>query len=469
MRKAVFLLLLSAGICLPSCQPDTPSSPSFESSEIPSFPSSSEPEKYDYAQIEETTIRLRNSSLNATFQKNTGFLNSLSDKNGNLLKKQGIGSWPLEIVTDDGATAKIAQDGKNKVSSFHVEKGDHEETLRFQYEELLDETGRGLGIACETRFSLGETSFLSFSFSLTLSENAPSIDKVYCLGDGICAPDKDGWVLTAPIWNGGEQWSNPMENASFKKGVTLAYPGRSQATLEAGWFDLSSASGGLGIGLIDRKQMSNEFLLKANDASLSLRSALFEPTQLLGEDDDLSLKPGESFSSDSYFLAVHENDWHETADIYRKLYESSFAGEFLTKETLSSKAKNAPFVYRAIAGWNTGTVDEHELAYTTFEKMEKDLKTFKEGALREGDELDLEGMLFWLTGQNTQGYAFDVPMMTPILPQSGGETGLMALTQHLHEQGANIFQYEHPFAVDPDRLEEESPGLLAKVDPNQHT
>ncbi|MBP5217035.1 MAG: hypothetical protein J6038_04285, partial [Bacilli bacterium] len=461
------LWLICLGLCLPSCRSSEESSPH----SLPSSVSSSqEAERLEYIRLEGGKATMANASFSAEIDLTNGFLDIIRNKEGVPLKKKGVGSWPLSLFCDDERVSDFSLKSKNRVTSYCLEKDESLETLHLHYDELVDEEGRGLSIAYDARFSVGEESHLVFSFALSLSEGAPRIDKVVCFGDGLAACDEEGWELTAPTWNGGQRWANPTENVYFRKGVTLSYPGPGQDSLEAGWLDLSSPHGGIGIGIINRKGMTNEFAIQSDGEQMSLANVLFEFSHILGEDDDLFLLPGESFSSDDYILSIHEGDWHKTADDYRRHYEKAFADDFLNEATLSPKAKKGRYVYRAIAGWNTGTIEEHSLAAKSFADMEEELRNpTKDSVLSPDNGADLESMLFWLTGQNTQGYAFDVPMMTPIIPESGGEAGLKSLTDFIHSQGASIYQYEHPFAVDPIRMEQESSGLLEKVDPGQHT
>lgn len=408
---------------------------------------------------------LSNDEIFVTLDKDIGYVRTLKNvENGTVYKNPDLGSWPFAIEYGyDREDITISKTSKNKISKISTKKEGNEEALYVTYNNLkLDYDGSETGIKATVRYALsGDTNYFKVSVDLDLSKVKNANDGVYALkmlDGGELVGSGANQRLTAPTWNGGMYWTNPTNNSYFLKGKTLGYPGENAQTLSAGWMDLSGDNGGIGIGFINRQMMTTEFRIKANSNGMSLTNVQFDPQQVLGK--SVPLLKGEKFSSDNMLVVLHNGDWHDTADAYRSEYQKAFVKEdgspdYLTPETISKKALKADYVMRGTAGQDGALVQ-------TFEQM-------KESTLNILNSIgaDPSRMLFWIHGQNSQGYAFNVPFMTPTYEPSGGDAGIIALDEYFQGLGASVFHYEHPFAVDPNQPQ--IAEILDLVDPKQHT
>ncbi|MBP5216835.1 MAG: hypothetical protein J6038_03265 [Bacilli bacterium] len=364
----------------------------------------------------------------------------------------------------------ISEDCPSIVSSVSLSLGGEKEVLTLHYDDLAaNKTGKGTGIQADVAISIGEGDYFSYSCAFDLSQVPASgvegeENGIYALKlmNGKLKGAGENQRLTAPTWNGGQYWKEPWLNKTFvsASGGILGYPGIDSSSLQAGWLDFSGDEGGIGIGLINRQQLVTEFRIKGDSANkaMCLSNVIFEPSQVLGE--SVPLLRGESFQSDPIYVTAHHGDWHDTADVYRKEYEKAFAlgnggKDYLDAGNMSRRARDLDYITRAFSMIYLGSP-------TTFEKMYNDTNN-----LMNEIEGDWEHHAFWLAGQNEQGYAYDVPFMTPTYGPSGGDEGLKNLAERFQAKNGSIYVYEHPFAVDPDRPEIQR--ILSSVDPGQHT
>lgn len=409
---------------------------------------------------------ISNDDVFVTIDKEIGYIRTVKNrKNDTVYKNPESGSWPFAIEYGlDRAEVSVSKSSNNRIDRVTAKKEGDEEALYVTYDNLKQDgaSAKETGISATVRYALSENSnYFKMSVYLDLANVKDTNGGVYALkmldgGDLVGAGS--GQRLTAPTWNGGMYWRNPTGNQYFLSGQTLGYPGKDNRSLEAGWLDLSGDEGGIGIGLINRQMMTTEFRIKASSTGMSLSNVQFDPQEIIGK--SVPLVAGETFQSDEMLVVLHDGDWHDTADAYRAEYQKAFVLEdgspdYLTPETMSKKALQGDYVMRGIAGQDGALVSTFDQMIQSTMQIVNDMGG------------DPSRMLFWLAGQNTQGYAFDVPFMTPTYEPSGGDAGLKAMDDYFHELGASVFHYEHPFAVDPNRPE--IAEILSQVDPMQHT
>lgn len=369
----------------------------------------------------------------------------------------------------DRKTVTISGESPTVAGGYSVYKDGDKEVLEIEYSDLvLDRSKAKTGIKAKVKYNVGAGDYFTYSCDFNLDEIAEGEkgqeNGIYALkfmNGYLNAPGSDS-RLTAPTWNGGQYWKAPHRNTVFKaiSGATLGYPGEGQASLECGWLDYSGDKGGIGVGIIDKQELVTEFRIYGDEENraMKLANVIFEPLQILGE--SVPLLKGENYSSDPVLVVAHGGDWHDTADAYRTEYYKAFTLEdgskdFIHSGNMSKRIKNLDYISRAVAMIYLGSSTAFDKMYTDTEQLMKDING------------EYERHAFWLTGQNTQGYAYDVPFMTPTYAPSGGDEGLKNLAAKLQQKGDSIYVYEHPFATDPARAE--IAAVLDKVDPGQHT
>jgi hypothetical protein len=363
-------------------------------------------------------------------------------------------------VGDSKELIELNNETQNKADSVKSYSKDDRDYLEFKYNNLIFEDSKEkTGIELIIYLSLGKKDeYIKTKSSIKIDKDGQKISSIrYCDSEAFTSGLKDE-ILTAPMWGGGTYWEAPFSNKSFKQGVRLGYPGENDASLESGWADLYTENAGIGIGYINAQKLAMEFSLKM-DKGMKFSPVLFDAKIILGK--SVPLMQGESFTTDEVIIAPHSGDWHTMADIYREEYNKAFVTkdgkpDYLTVETLSKKVKNTDYMFRFFAGLDGKLV-------TTYDKMYNDVTNWLKSFNSTTEPLGKNGMI-WITGQNEKGYAFDVPIMIPSFPPSGGTDGLKTLDQKLQALGCTVFHYEHPFAVDPDGA-----GYIKSADPLQHT
>lgn len=392
---------------------------------------------------------LDNDFIQVKVKKETGYIETIYNKLTKVSHKNSTsGAWPFMIeVGEDRNESSINNNTNNKVSSVSVVSDGNRDILLLTYDELLldGNNKEKTGIKAVSHISIGkDDEYIKLSVDLDLTNSSEGITRLSFTNGGDLVSGCENERLTAPTWGGGSYWNSPADNKFFNNGVTIGYPGLNTMSLECGWMDIHGSDSGIGIALIDKSEMYSEFDISSNSQiGMEISPTLFRPS--LMNLDEFELEKGTIFNSDEVIVAAHSGDWHKMADIYRKEYQEAFTNEdgtkdYLTEEDIKkTKLNNYTSMIRAFCGLDGELV-------STFDEMKKTYEEFLTST-----NVDPSTVLFWLAGQNPQGYAFDVPFMTPTYALSGGDEGLRDLANHLHKNKSGLFVYEHPFAVDPNQ------------------
>lgn len=408
------------------------------------------------------TAILENAQVRLSLSRTTGAILTVENRvTGVRHKEASAGSWPFSLATESGGTVRLGPDTPSRATGWtSVRRGSTIE-VTYRYEDLLDQSARPTGIRVSVRLSLGDGSeSASLWVDLDNRDGTSNITRLtLCDGGDLKAGDPAA-KLVAPAWGGGRYWTNPLDNPDFRKGIRLGYPGRDNETLESGWMDFSSESGGIGIGYLNRRGLAMDFVLKAGSDGLSVSPTLFQPFRTVAN-LTVPLRRGESFSGDEVLIVAHQGDWHTMADVYRDAYRRTFVmpdgtPDYLSWDRVSPKIRDTDAMIRYINA-------DYGVPSLTFDGIYDRSVGFLNLVL--GTETpDASHWLFWLTGQNENGYAFDVPIMVPATTSSGGTEALRRLDRNLQAMGFTIYHYQHPFAVDP-----AGEGYIPSSDPGQAT
>ncbi len=408
--------------------------------------------------LESGLFILENSKIRISIDRSAGFIGSIENLiTGMDFKKEETGAWPFSIrFGENDQKCSITKNTTSEVKQYKMWADETTSYLDLYYDDIkLDWNGGSTGIKAVSHFEIGaDTEYIMTSVTFDLGSASGDISSITFFEGGDLSCDPNAQRLTAPTWGGGTYWKDPVNNRDFQNGVTLGYPGKDNKTLECGWIDLHNDQNGIGIALINKKQLPAEFQIKT-EQGVSVSCVMLKPVNIAGV--DTPVRKGETFTTDKMIIAPHSGDWHIMADIYRAEYEKAFVTDqgvpdYLTWADISSKAKRADYMIRYFAGLDGELV-------TTFDDMYT-----RTAELIDRIGADPSGCMVWIAGQNEKGYAFNVPIMVPSYPEAGGDEALTRLSDKLHELGATVFHYEHPFAVDP-----EDAGYFPETDPLQHT
>lgn len=425
---------------------------------------------------DKSLIVIENENLRVKLDKKTGYISTITNKTGKtefVQKEQSQGNWPfyIEYSDDSGSrvySSSVGRTTNNTISSLKVNvKENGDEQLTVTYNDLLRDgnSADSTGIKAVVTYNIGKNAeHFSYNVALDLTSAKYNVTSLHLSsgGDLRSGAGRDEF-LTAPVWGTGTKWANPMYNDAFIAGKTLAYPGNGKYTLESGWLDLHGEDIGIGVGYINKQQTACEFRIESSSNGMSMEVVLFEPLQILGE--SVPLKKGETFTSGDMLIGSHSGSWHTFADIYREEFNKAFTlpdgtPDYLTEETLSSKAKNLDYFMR-----ETGIYDG--AGSGNFKQMKDNVYNL---ATATGAKLD--HTFLWLVGINANEYGRDVPFLMP-LNERLAETGKTALETYnenivnlYQKAGGQIMQYTHPFAMDIARPE--NAALFDKINPYQH-
>jgi len=271
-------------------------------------------------------------------------------------------------------------------------------------------------------------------------------------GGAICADrSHEHEHVAAPEWFGGAIYHDPHRAISRKemvgKPMIWPYIGGSPNSLLAGWIDFYGRRGGLGIGILAASGQIGAFEAAVDGDGLSLNWRTFDLAGVdtyfgdhaKGFDGLYPLEAGRTWTSDWWILAPHEGDWHRMADIYRELFNRTFAGERLTAETISPAVRNSDYIMPA---W---------LPHTPQCRHFDDFPGLARRALRTLG-IKPRNALLWLIGTQDQGFDTTFPDFFPMHERCGGEQAARRAIAKLDAMGLGgsfIYtnpNYNHPLA-----------------------
>ena len=250
--------------------------------------------------------------------------------------------------------------------------------------------------------------------------------------------------IAAPEWHGGAVYDDPHRLITHKdcvgRNMIWPYIAGSPNSLHSGWVDFYGRRGGLGIGYLGKSGQIVAFEAEADDEGLSLNWRTFDLSGVdtyfgdhaHGFEGLYPLEAGKSYATDWWIVAPHEGDWHRMADIYRRQYQKTFPGEYLTWETLSDAAKECDYIISANFDYSTEGCHFDGLPAAVGQTL---------------DTLDIEPerALVWVIGTQTEGFDTTFPDFFPMHDVCGGDEAARRALEQLETIGlAGAFIYTNP-------------------------
>jgi len=315
-----------------------------------------------------------NDQVELKIDSKTGFIRDIFSKETGLHHKGELsGIWPFGLRMGDGYAPDLlrvqvdASDAcADQEMTYEIAPTPGGRTLRMTYDNMLTTGGYPSGIKLTVTISLADDADYFLITADVENHGKYNITNIFSGWGGLVAgSDRQAERLAVPEWNMGTIYHNPSE--FFPDREVLGYPiYGSRGALTAGWLDLYSDEGGIGIGYINTQELMMYFNMQSRpriatklgpdpEEGLAFNWQLLnllhdKSTELLATVGGVyPVRPGESFSTDAWILAPHAGDWHRMADIYRAEYEKAFAGDYLDWDHTHDEAKKIDLaVYRSI-------------------------------------------------------------------------------------------------------------------------
>ena len=393
---------------------------------------------------------INNGNIYVSINKETGYIQDVVNLKTGYRNKQPLsGNWPFKVKIN-GQPSEINYSTYNRVTTATWSFAGGDSCLQLTYDNLKDNSGNYTDVGAVVNYYIGENDdYLRFNVDFLVFGTNPLQNVWLCEGGQICSGEFESTAsdtMVAPLWGEGVYWKDPA--AAFTGTDTsnphkLLYPGNGWGDLEMGWIDISGLHGGIGIAYIDKQQMQMEFDVSRDGNRMAITPALLHSRI---QDRTIPIGTG-GFSTDMVIIAPHTGDWHRMADIYRTEYQKAFTvnnqPDYLTYGDLSPQAKDIDVFLRYLLD-NAGSS-----ALPTFDAISGNaLSTINNWAASYG--FDPGNVAVWISGQNEKGYSHDVPSMLPANTAAGGLTRAVSLANDIHNLGASLIYYQHPFAFATD-------------------
>ncbi len=319
-------------------------------------------------------LSIGNEKVELKLDSRTGFIRDIFSKETGLHhKSDASGIWPFGLRMGDGYgpdLLRVQIDDSDACAdqemTYETISTEGATTLRMTYDNMLTTGGAASGIKLTVHITVHDDADYFLITADVENRGKYDITNIFSGWGGLVAgPDREKEHFAVPDWSMGTIWDNPCK--LFPERDTFGYPiYGSRGTMTAGWMDLYCDEGGIGIGYVNKQQLIMYFNAHGRPAIPNRLGAPREDGlafnwQLLNLHHDRTteaiatvggaypIRPGESFSTDTWILAPHKGDWHRMADIYRIEYEKAFAGDFTSWQDTHEEAKRIDLtVFRTV-------------------------------------------------------------------------------------------------------------------------
>lgn len=410
-------------------------------------------------------LRLENDAAVFNFDPASGALVEITNKAAdNTLTLPEDASAPLFIwvgTEDDleGVPARVAR-GKQTLSAHRAYTYDGGRGLELVWTSLKAEDGVDSGVGVRTHCELDDGSPFLRLRTHVVNRGDRLVTGIFLGIDGLPpVAEADREVFSVPAGMG-QQTPNPRAELTDQE-LLYTSPPTVPRGLFCQWLDVSGADRGFGTGYLNRRSMDMlaDARFESNRSRLGWRLFRLEGTWTFMDDikDPLiyPLQRGEDFVSDDWFLGLHDGDWHNTADRYRREYERVFAGDFLPWEEVSPLVKATDMVLNISAAWGVMSEDK---VHHDMERGELRVP-FLEVPDRMQELIDKLGVepnhcLMVMLGQATHWGIYKLPDYFPVNAEAGGPEAFKEMIRRLREDigivGTHFYvhmAFNHPDAT----------------------
>jgi hypothetical protein len=408
--------------------------------------------------VETPLLCIGNEKVELKLDRRTGFIRDIFCKETGIhhKDKEDSGIWPFglrlgESNSPDLLRVEINGDPRcaKQEMKYEIKSNIWGKTLEMHYEDLKTAGGNSTGITLTIYITLKEGADY-FLFKAKIENHGKyGITNLFSgLGGLVADESRDMENLAIPDWSFGTVWHNPFK--VFKERETFGYPIMgSMACMDAGWMDLYGRKGGIGIGYLNKQRLSMFFNVQSKGNGTGINWQLFNLIHYKAIEDwaivggIYPLKPGEDFMTDQWILAPHAGDWHRMADIYRREYEETFKGEYLTWDDVNESAKK---IYLTSVCTVLSVRDKG--LYNKFSDVPSIIRDFvgKSG-------INPENLLVSVVGHSIH-WPLYMPDFFPCCPEGGGDEACKTMVSDLRKMGVGAIMffthlhYNHPKAND---------------------
>jgi len=421
-----------------------------------------------YAEQTSAGIRIGNGLIEVTFDPASGALVSIQHK---LAKRQ------IKIAAHAAASVRIWLGTRNQPDSLqavicrsnpqqpycHISESAQSKALRFRWPSFhLPSRTDAIDLAVTYELSASDD-FLTVRTTL-INSSSLWVTGLFLGLEGIMV-NEDGAKeqLVVADWKD-EAIIDPRHNLPEAPGVVMklpqgkrsySIPSSVPAGLLEGWMDLADGSCGIGLGYLDRQEIDLAGHVEALPTGLSLGWRLFrlEGTHGFmwnynGAQQIYPLAPGEQFYSDEWLIVFHDQDWHRTAEAYRKRYEVNFADDFLTWDKVSPIVRNCDIVFDStvVQGSRSkvkGQVydPDHGYVVNRFADLPKQVRNAAETL-----DLSLAHAILIVLGTGPNWGWYRLPDYFPMAELAGGQTAAEKMCSDLRAMNiGGLCFYAHPY------------------------
>jgi hypothetical protein len=415
-------------------------------------------------EAETSLLCIGNERVELKLDKKTGFIKDIFCKETGIHHKdsENSGIWPFGLrLGKSSAPDLLRVEINERITSakqemvYNLKSKEEAQTLEMYYADLQSTGGNYTGVKLTVYITLKKGTDYFLIRAKVENNGEYEITKLFSGWGGLVADsNREKEILAVPDRSFGTLYHNPFD--SFKEKETFGYPIMgSKGFIDAGWIDLYSEKGGIGVGYLNKQRLTMFFNVQRQNEGTGINWHLFNLFDQKADDKwDIvggiyPINPGESFTSDQWILAPHAGDWHRMADIYRQEYEETFKGEYTTWEKTNEIAKKIDLtavheVYN-LRGWPP-------LYKPRTDKKFSDVPSLIKKYI-ERSKVNPENLIVSVVGHSIH-WCMYLPDWFPCPPEAGGDEGFKAMIAELRKMGVEAIMfyihlhYNHPKAND---------------------
>ncbi len=395
-------------------------------------------------------LKFGNGNVELAVDRKTGYFVDIRNKTTGISHKTAMsGSWPFSLRLGDSFTpdllkVEITPNALYPQSMrYSTRAAGGGRTLVMRYANLTATGGTRTGVAVTVEIMLRDDDDYFLIRMAVRNGSRYGITRFTSGTGGLeSAQSREEEHLAIPVWNFGTVWNNPV-SAFSKERRSFGYPVFGDQFLTCAWFDLYGPQGGIGLGYINRQDLTMRFNVGTVENKINFHWELFDlrkhETTWYGIGGVYPLGAGKRFRTDQWILAPHAGDWHRMADIYRTEFERAFRGDYLSWDRIPDACKNTD-IRVSLYNWNSrdGGLKNR------FAAIAPQVRTLL-------DRHDIEpGNLMPIIIGHNEDWPFYFPSFFPCCKAAGGDRAARRMCEDLKAMGVDaVVFYGHAFYNHP--------------------